>query len=115
MKHIFLFWLFFVAHSTFAQDVDLGIELAVRPSVILFVDQTGLLDITVTNHGPTETVGSISVDGIFPDVNFLSMVPGQCKPVVFSPPPPGTPYFGLYRTPTLLVGESVTSPMTRLQ
>lgn len=108
MKRVLTLWLLLVANFAFGQEADLGIELAVRPSAILAMDQIGLLDVTITNHGPTEKVGTFSISGNFPAVNFGEMVSGQCSLAIIDPPPPGQPYFGVYSTSLLPVGDSET-------
>jgi|GEM_PF-6758820 len=108
MKRVLALWLLLVANFAFGQEADLGIELAVRPSAILAMDQIGLLDVIITNYGPTEKVGAFSISGDFPAVNFGEMVSGQCSPAIIDPPPPGYPSFGVYNTPLLPVEDSET-------
>lgn len=108
MKRILALWLLLVANFALGQEADLGIELAVRPSAILATDQIGLLDVIITNHGPTEKVGVFSISGDFPAVNFGEMVSGQCSLAIIDPPPPEYPYFGVFSTPLLPVGDSET-------
>lgn len=98
--------LFQVASFAFGQEADLSIELEVRPSKTLAIDQIGFLDVTITNHGPSEKRGSFFIINEFPAVKFGNMVSGQCTPGFFEPPPPGVPFFVPLDTPVLASGES---------
>lgn len=109
MKRLFTLWLILVANSSFGQEADLGVELAVRPSTILATDQIGYLDILITNYGPNEKSGIFELNGAisFPSIIFGELVSGQCHgSSIFDPPPPGVPWFAPLITPVLSSGET---------
>lgn len=113
MKQLIGIWLLLVTGTVFGQEADLSIELEVRPSLTLVSDQTGFLDVIITNLGPAESAGSffLSPQGTneLPPIRFVRPFSGPCGiPPFLEPPPPGYPYFTEQVTILMAANERVT-------